>query len=61
MQVTLKLLRYNPESDDKPHYQTFTVEADGTMKVPTGPGIGVAPDLGRIEALTVRRASFPRG
>ena len=31
---------------------------DGVMAVPTGPGIGVEPDLERIEALTVRRATF---
>ncbi|MEQ9397929.1 MAG: o-succinylbenzoate synthase [Longimicrobiales bacterium] len=35
----------------------FTVE-DGHMRVPTGPGIGVEPDVERIEALTVRRAVF---
>lgn len=38
----------------------FEVE-DGRMKVPTGPGIGVEPDVERIEALTVRRAAFGRG
>lgn len=31
---------------------------DGTMAVPTGPGIGVEPDMDRIEALTVRSAVF---
>lgn len=31
---------------------------DGTMAVPTGPGIGVAVDVERVEALTVRRAVF---
>jgi len=31
---------------------------DGTMAVPTGPGIGVEPDRERIEALTVRKATF---
>lgn len=35
----------------------FVVE-DGMMAVPTGPGIGVEPDLERIEALTVRSAVF---
>jgi L-alanine-DL-glutamate epimerase-like enolase superfamily enzyme len=28
------------------------------MRVPTGPGIGVEVDVERIEALTVRRATF---
>jgi O-succinylbenzoate synthase len=32
---------------------------DGRLAVPTGVGIGVVPDLERIEALTVRRAVFP--
>ena len=32
--------------------------ADGEMAVPTGPGIGVEVDAERIEALTVRRATF---
>jgi len=31
---------------------------DGTMAVPTGVGIGVEPDRERIEALTVRKATF---
>jgi O-succinylbenzoate synthase len=31
---------------------------DGHMRVPTGPGIGVEPDRERIEALTVRKATF---
>jgi O-succinylbenzoate synthase len=31
---------------------------DGTMAVPTGLGIGVEPDRERIEALTVRSATF---
>jgi O-succinylbenzoate synthase len=35
----------------------FEVE-DGAMRVPTGPGIGVEVDVERIEALTVRRATF---
>lgn len=35
----------------------FTV-VDGTMRVPTGPGIGVAVDTERVEALTVRSAEF---
>ena len=32
---------------------------DGTLQLPEGPGIGVELDLDRIDALTVRRASFP--
>jgi O-succinylbenzoate synthase len=32
---------------------------DGTLELPPAPGIGVEPDLDRIEALTVRRGSFP--
>ena len=32
-QVTLKLFRYNPETDTKPHYDTFTVEAEPTDRV----------------------------
>ncbi len=31
---------------------------DGMMLVPKGPGIGVEPDVERIEALTVRKAVF---
>jgi O-succinylbenzoate synthase len=32
--------------------------SDGRMSVPEGPGIGVEPDLERIEALAVRRQAF---
>ena len=32
-QVTLKLFRYNPATDTKPHYDTFTVEAEPTDRV----------------------------
>ncbi len=32
--------------------------ADGLMPVPDGPGIGVAPDVERIEAMTARKAVF---
>jgi O-succinylbenzoate synthase len=32
-----------------------TVSAQGTIRVPTGPGIGFAPRLDRIEQFTVRR------
>jgi succinate dehydrogenase / fumarate reductase iron-sulfur subunit len=33
MQVTLKIFRYNPEKDKKPHYDTYTLEADPTDRV----------------------------
>ena len=32
-QITLKLFRYNPETDTKPYYDTFTVEAEPTDRV----------------------------
>jgi o-succinylbenzoate synthase len=32
---------------------------EGAMAVPAGVGIGVTPDVERIESLTVRRATFP--
>lgn len=28
MQVTLRVFRYNPEKDQKPHYETYSLEAD---------------------------------
>jgi succinate dehydrogenase / fumarate reductase, iron-sulfur subunit len=33
MQVTLKISRFNPEKDKKPHYETYKVEADPTDRV----------------------------
>ncbi len=33
MQVTLKIFRYDPERDKKPHYQTYTLEAEPTDRV----------------------------
>ncbi len=33
MQVTLKVFRYNPEGDKKPHYEKYTVEAHPTDRV----------------------------
>ena len=33
MEVTLKIFRYNPESDDKPHYDLFLIEAEPTDRV----------------------------
>lgn len=35
--------------------EPFILEPDGTMVIPTGPGIGVAPRPDRLEACTVRR------
>jgi len=32
-QITLKILRYNPEKDKKPHYEHYTVEAEPTDRV----------------------------
>jgi O-succinylbenzoate synthase len=43
--------RYFTEDITEP----FTVAPDGTMAVPTGPGIGVTPDPARLRACTVRR------
>jgi succinate dehydrogenase / fumarate reductase, iron-sulfur subunit len=33
MQVTIKIFRYNPETDKKWHHQTFQIEADETDRV----------------------------
>jgi len=33
MQVTFKILRYNPEKDKEPHYQTFQLDANNNMTV----------------------------
>ncbi|MFH2039422.1 MAG: succinate dehydrogenase iron-sulfur subunit [Chloroflexota bacterium] len=33
MQVTIKVFRYNPEKDKKPHYVTYKMEADPTDRV----------------------------
>lgn len=33
MQVTLKILRYNPELDTKPHYETYAVEQEPNDRV----------------------------
>ncbi|HEY65583.1 MAG TPA: succinate dehydrogenase iron-sulfur subunit [Caldilineae bacterium] len=33
MQVTLKIFRYDPERDKKPHYETYQVEAEPTDRV----------------------------
>jgi succinate dehydrogenase / fumarate reductase iron-sulfur subunit len=33
MQVTLKVFRYNPEKNEKAHYETYTLEADPTDRI----------------------------
>ena len=33
MQVTLKIFRYNPEKDQKGHYESYTLEAEETDRV----------------------------
>jgi succinate dehydrogenase / fumarate reductase iron-sulfur subunit len=33
MEVTLRILRYDPEVDEKAHYETYTVEAEPTDRV----------------------------
>ena len=33
MQVKLKVFRYNPETDKKPHYASYTVDAQPTDRV----------------------------
>ena len=33
MQISLKVFRYNPEKDEKPHYETYTVEAEPNDRV----------------------------
>ena len=43
--------RYFPQDLTEP----FALEPDGTMRVPTGPGIGVVPDPDRLEGATLRR------
>jgi O-succinylbenzoate synthase len=36
----------------------FVLAPDGTMAVPSGPGIGVEPDPERLEACTIRRTEL---
>jgi o-succinylbenzoate synthase len=43
--------RYFKEDITEP----FVVDPDGTMAVPSGPGIGVSPDPERLEGCTVRK------
>jgi succinate dehydrogenase / fumarate reductase iron-sulfur subunit len=33
MQVTFRILRYNPEKDNEPHFQDYSIEANPTMTV----------------------------
>lgn len=33
MEVKLRILRYNPDVDDEPHYENYTVEAEPTHRV----------------------------
>jgi succinate dehydrogenase / fumarate reductase iron-sulfur subunit len=33
MQVNIKVFRYNPEKDKKPHYETYELEADPTDRI----------------------------
>jgi succinate dehydrogenase / fumarate reductase, iron-sulfur subunit len=33
MQVSLKILRFNPETDTKPHFESYTVDAEPTDRV----------------------------
>ncbi|NIM93017.1 MAG: succinate dehydrogenase iron-sulfur subunit [Anaerolineales bacterium] len=33
MEVTLRIFRYNPEKDKKPHYETYKIEAEQTDQV----------------------------
>jgi O-succinylbenzoate synthase len=47
--------RYFTEDITEP----FVVDPDGTMAVPDGPGIGVAPDPERVERCTVRMQVIP--
>ena len=46
--------RYFPEDLTQP----FEVDADGTMAVPSGPGIGVAPDPDRLARHSARNATI---
>jgi o-succinylbenzoate synthase len=40
--------------------EPFVLEADGTLPVPSGPGIGVDPDPARLEAATRRTERFEK-
>jgi len=40
---------------------TFTLNADSTIDVPTGPGLGVQVNIDELDRVTVRRAEFGPG
>jgi o-succinylbenzoate synthase len=46
--------RYFPEDITDP----FVLSPDGTMAVPSGPGIGVVPRVDRLQACTTRVESL---
>jgi o-succinylbenzoate synthase len=46
---------FNPDLIDPP----IEVAADGTIEVPTGPGLGVAIDFDLVERATLRRLAVP--
>ena len=33
MEVNVKIFRYNPEKDERGHYETYTVEADENERI----------------------------
>ncbi|MDP9296410.1 MAG: o-succinylbenzoate synthase [Actinomycetota bacterium] len=41
--------------------EPFVLDPDGTIAVPSGPGLGVAPDPGRLERCTLRIERFGKG
>jgi o-succinylbenzoate synthase len=49
--------RYFPEDLTEP----FVMDPDGSMAVPTGPGIGVTPNEKSLEAATIRREAWSEG
>jgi O-succinylbenzoate synthase len=46
---------YNPDLIDP----SFTFNADGTLTVPTGPGLGVNVMMDRLKLVTLRQATYP--
>jgi O-succinylbenzoate synthase len=45
---------YNPDLIDPP----FEFNSDGTLSVPSGPGLGISVVMERLEQVTLRKASF---
>ena len=45
---------YNPDLIEPP----FVFNADGTLSVPTEPGLGIHVDQGRLDRVTLRKATF---